>query len=67
MVPVGYATFNPSRAESETGTSLGLTAGSGLSLLPLVNLTGEVGYQMYFLENVDINELRFRLGLAIGF
>ncbi len=67
MVPVGYATFNPSGGESETGTSLGLTAGSGLGLMPLISVTGEVGYQMYFLENVDINELRFRLGLAIGF
>ncbi len=67
MVPVGYATFNPSGAESETGTSVGLTAGSGLGLMPLVSVTGEVGYQMYFLENVDIDEIRFRLGLAIGF
>lgn len=67
MTPVGYANFNPSGTKSESGTSLGLTAGAGLSLLPLVKITGEVGYQMYFFQNVDIQELRFRLGLAVGF
>lgn len=67
MVPVGLATLTPPEGEASSGMSLGVTGGLGLTMFPFVKLIAEVGYQMYFLDGVDIAETRVNAGLAVGF
>lgn len=67
MVPVGYATFTPPEGDSSSGMSLGIFAGVGFGLLPLLSIIVEGGVAMYFLDDVDIQENRINAGLALGF